>query len=87
MVMSLEQDFTRYPLSIYNRVVKVILAFVIPFAFMNYFPATFFLDKTEDALHFSPEIGLFAPVVGLICFGVAYAFWRVGLNRYEGVGH
>ena len=30
VVMSLEQDFTRYPISIYSRGVRIVLAFVLP---------------------------------------------------------
>ncbi len=54
VVMSLEQDFSRYPIRIYTRGVQVVLAFVLPFAFMNYFPATFLLHKTDDGLHSQP---------------------------------
>ncbi len=86
VVMSLEQDFTRYPISIYTRAVRVILAFVLPFAFMNYFPATFLLHKNEGALSLSPQLGLFTPLVGLVCFALAYGFWRLGLDRYQGTG-
>jgi ABC-2 type transport system permease protein len=86
MVMSLEQDFTRYPLSIYNRAVRVILAFVIPFGFMNYFPATYFLGKNETGLHLNPAVGLLTPVIGFAVSAGAYVFWRIGLNRYTGTG-
>jgi viologen exporter family transport system permease protein len=86
MVMSLEQDFTRYPLSIYNRAVRVILAFVIPFGFMNYFPATYFLGKNETGLHLNPAVGLLTPMIGFAVSAAAYAFWRIGLNRYTGTG-
>lgn len=86
VVMSLEQDFTRYPISIYTRAVSFILTFILPFAFMNYFPATFLLHKTDGALELSPQIGLLTPLVGVVWFGIAYAFWRVGLNRYQGTG-
>ena len=86
VVMSLEQDFTRYPISIYTRAVRFILAFILPFAFMNYFPATFLLHKHDGALSLSPQIGLLTPVVGLVWFGLGYAFWRIGLNRYQGTG-
>ncbi len=86
VVMSLEQDFSRYPISIYQRGVKVMLAFVLPFAFMNYFPATFLLHKTEDGFHLNPAVGLLTPLVGLAWLGAAYAFWRVGINRYQGTG-
>jgi ABC-2 type transport system permease protein len=86
VVMSLEQDFTRYPISIYTRAVRVILAFVFPFAFMNYFPATYLLQKAETGLSLAPQVGLLTPLVGLAWFALAYAFWRIGLNRYQGTG-
>ena len=86
VVMSLEQEFSRYPISIYQRGVRVILAFVLPFAFMNYFPATFLLHKSETGLHLNPAVGLFTPLVGAIVVCLSYAFWRVGLNRYQGTG-
>lgn len=86
VVMSLEQEFSRYPISIYQKGVRVVLAFVLPFAFMNYFPATFLLHKQEDGLHLNPAVGLCTPLVGIACLGVAYLFWRVGLNKYQGTG-
>jgi ABC-2 type transport system permease protein len=87
MVLQLEQEFTRYPLAIYSRGVRLLLAFVFPFAFMNYFPATFFLHKTENGLQLPPAVGLLTPVIGVVFVALAYLFWRAGLNRYEGVGH
>ncbi len=86
IVMSLEQDFTRYPISIYSRGVRVFLSFVFPFAFMNYFPATFLLHKTDGALALAPAVGLLTPVVGVVWFALAYAFWRRGLDHYKGTG-
>ncbi len=86
VIMSLEQDFSRYPISIYQRGVRVVLAFILPFAFMNYFPATFLLHKTEDGLHLNPAVGLLTPLVGCACLGLAYIFWRFGLDRYQGTG-
>ncbi|MBV8149259.1 MAG: ABC-2 family transporter protein [Candidatus Eremiobacteraeota bacterium] len=86
VVMSLEQDFTRYPISIYTRGVRFVLTFVLPFAFMNYFPATFFLQKAETGLHLNPAIGLLTPAIGLAWFAVSYGFWRIGLRHYQGAG-
>jgi ABC-2 type transport system permease protein len=86
VVMSLEQDFTRYPISIYTRGVRFVLAFVLPFAFMNYFPATFLLHKAETGLFLSPWVGTLTPVVGAVWVCAAYAFWRFGLNHYQGTG-
>jgi ABC-2 type transport system permease protein len=87
IVLQLEQEFTRYPLAVYSRGVRLLLAFVFPFAFMNYFPATFFLHKTENGLSLPPAIGLLTPLIGIVFVAGAYTFWRAGLNRYGGVGH
>jgi ABC-2 type transport system permease protein len=84
--MSLEQEFSRYPISIYQRGVRLVLTFVLPFAFMNYFPATYLLHKSEDGLHLNPSIGLLTPFVGVVIAAVSYAFWRIGINRYQGTG-
>ncbi len=85
-LMSLEQEFSRYPISIYQRSVRIVLTFILPFAFMNYFPATFLLGKSEDGLQLNPAVGLLTPVVGTLALTVSYFFWRVGLNRYQGTG-
>jgi len=85
-VMSLEQDFTRYPISIYARGVRIVLSFVLPFAFMNYFPATFLLQKQETGLGLNPAVGLLTPAIGVAWFIVSYAFWRFGLRHYQGTG-
>jgi ABC-2 type transport system permease protein len=86
VVMSLEQDFTRYPISIYTRGVRFVLTFLLPFAFMNYFPATYFLQKADTGLHFNPAVGLLTPVIGMIWVTGAYAFWLLGLRHYQGTG-
>lgn len=87
MVLQLEQEFTRYPLSIYGRGVRLLLAFVIPFGFMNYFPASYFLNKATNGIDLPVSIGLATPLIGIAFLIVAYAFWHFGLKRYQGVGH
>jgi ABC-2 type transport system permease protein len=86
VIMSLEQDFTRYPITIYSRGVRFFLSFVFPFAFMNYFPATFLLHKSDGGFSLSPQIGLLTPLVGVLWFSLSYAFWRIGINHYKGTG-
>jgi ABC-2 type transport system permease protein len=86
VVMSLEQDFTRYPISIYTRGVRIVLTFVLPFAFMNYFPATYFLQKTDAGMYLNPAVGLLTPAIGLAWLAASYAFWLTGLRHYQGTG-
>jgi ABC-2 type transport system permease protein len=87
IVLQLEQEFTRYPLSIYSRGVRLLLAFVIPFGFMNYFPASYFLQKADNGLGLPLAVGILTPAIGVAFVIVAYVVWRFGLQRYQGVGH
>jgi ABC-2 type transport system permease protein len=87
IVIQLEQEFTRYPISIYSRGVRLLLTFVVPFAFMNYFPARFFLHKAHEGAMLPAGVGLLTPAIGIVFVAIAYVFWRVGLNRYSGVGN
>jgi ABC-2 type transport system permease protein len=87
IALQLEQEFTRYPITIYSRGVRLLLTFALPFAFMNYFPAAYLLHKPGSGLGLPPQAGLFTPLIGVLFVTVAYAFWRYGLNRYQGAGH
>jgi ABC-2 type transport system permease protein len=58
---------------------------VLPYAFINFYPAQFILGK-EDYLGFPPVLVYLTPAVGIILFVVAYQFWRVGLNHYKSTG-
>ena len=70
----------------YTKGVRLVLTFLLPYAFMNYFPATFLLHKTETALNLSPQVGLLTPIIGATWFALSYAFWRTGLKHYQGTG-
>jgi ABC-type uncharacterized transport system permease subunit len=45
------------------------------------------LHRDDGGFGLPPQAGLLTPVVGLVFAAAAYAFWRFGLNRYQGVGH
>ncbi|MFV9510605.1 ABC transporter permease [Tepidibacillus sp. LV47] len=77
------KNLMNYPLSIYPRIVQWFLIFVIPFAFVNYFPSLLLLGKTGD---FPSFFGFFSPFVGIIFFYLCWRFWMKGLDRYKGTG-
>ena len=80
------RKFAIYPLSIYNRVIQSVLIFVVPFAFVNYFPAQFFLHKADMVVY--PEWLMYiSPVVGVTLYLLAYAFWRFSLRFYKSTGN
>lgn len=77
--------FIEYPISIYDKFIQVLLTFIIPLAFVNFFPASYLLDKTGETL-FHPVLQYGSPVVGIILFLLAYKFWTIGVNKYESTG-
>jgi len=79
------ERFLTYPISIYNRFVQILLTFIIPYAFINFYPAQFILDK-DDFLGFPPFFAFLTPAVGALVFFIAYKFWNHGLNHYKSTG-
>lgn len=78
------KSLMNYPLSIYPRVIQVLVTFVLPFAFVNYLPALLLLDKTSN--NFSPFWGCLSPLVGVLFFWLCLRFWMLGLDRYKSTG-
>ncbi len=74
-------DFAKYPVTIYNNVVKVIITYILPFAFTAYYPAGYFL-RGQD--------GLFSVVgtilISVTLFGISLFVWNKGVKSYESAG-
>lgn len=73
--------FSRYPVTIFSPVVRLFLTFVMPFAFVAFYPAAYFVGAPEFR-----RVGLLTPAVGLVVFGAAYAIWKRGVRRYASTG-
>jgi ABC-2 type transport system permease protein len=74
-------NYGRYPVGIYNRALRMLLTWVIPFAFVGFYPAAYFLRRDTYWLWAAAT-----PVMGVLFFGIAVAVWRAGLKRYHGTG-
>ena len=77
--------FIRYPITIYPLFLQVLLTCVLPYAFINFFPAQFFLGKTDFSI-FSPFFQYLTPLVGAAAFGFSLWFWNWGLKKYQSTG-
>jgi ABC-2 type transport system permease protein len=75
----------QYPLGIYGSWLRRIFAYVIPVAFVNYFPAVYVLDR-QDRLGFPSWAPFASPVVAVIAAVAAGAAWRVGIRHYRSTG-
>jgi ABC-2 type transport system permease protein len=78
--------FAGYPLSIFPKVIQQLLIFVVPFAFVNYFPAQFFLHKA-DMNYFWNGFMYLSPLVALLLFTAVSIFWHISLKKYTSTGN
>ena len=76
---------SQYPISIYGEWVRRFLAFVVPMAFVCYFPSLYVLDK-EDTLGFPRAFQFASPLVAVAAAIVAGVVWTRAVRRYRSVG-
>ena len=80
------RKFACYPISIFHKVIQWILIYLVPFAFVNYFPAQFLLRK-DDLKLFWEGCMYITPLVGVIMMVISYYAWQYGLNSYSSTGN
>ncbi len=73
--------FSRYPVTIYGAGVRLFLTFVIPFAWVAFYPAAWFLGSEEFS-----RLAWFTPVVGALVFSGAVKIWNFGMQNYSSTG-
>lgn len=79
------RNFISYPVSVYNKWVQVILTFIVPYAFVNYYPAQLFLNKPGETL-FHPLLKYGTPIVGVLLLIISILIWNIGINKYQSTG-
>jgi len=80
------RDFlTQYPLPIYGVVLRRVLAFVVPLAFVSFFPALYVLGK-RDPFTSLGVIRFLSPLVAAGTLVVARLAWRAGVRHYRSTG-
>ncbi len=78
--------FAGYPISIFHKSIQMLMIYVVPFAFVNYFPAQYLLRKPDMAQY--PTLFLYlTPVLGVGMYLLAYAFWRYSIRYYKSSGN
>lgn len=78
------RSLTEYPLVIYPKWIKIILTYVFPWAFINYYPALIILGKESTKLDIA--LGWLSPLVGITFLSIALLVFNKGLKRYAGAG-
>lgn len=76
-------SFARYPLTIFNTGVRVVLTIILPYAFIAFYPAQAIFGKTPL---FHPVLQYISPLIGLVLCFITYRFFIYATNKYQGSG-
>ena len=76
-------DFAKYPSGIYVKGVRFLITWIIPFAFVAYLPASYFLVSGTSAFS---TIGMEC-VLARVFFAIAYGVFTAGTRAYESAGN
>lgn len=79
------KEFTNYPITVFPKGIQFMLTFILPFAFMNFYPASALLDKTIPAGYPGVLPYLSLPV-GALVFALSIMLWNWGLKHYKSTG-
>ncbi|WP_327637133.1 ABC transporter permease [Kribbella sp. NBC_00482] len=79
------QTMTQYPLTVFGKQIVWAVTFVVPLAFVNYYPVLYVLGKPAP-LGLPSWIGLLSPLVAAVMVALASLAWRAGLRRYRSTG-
>jgi ABC-2 type transport system permease protein len=75
----------QYPVNIFGPWLRRLVVYVIPLAFVAYFPALYVLGK-EDALGLPRAFQFASPLVAVAAGLAGWALWRTAVRRYRSVG-
>jgi ABC-2 type transport system permease protein len=76
---------TAYPITIFAPWLRVLFCFVVPSAFVAYYPVLAILGK-PDPLGLPGRLAYASPLVALAAAGVAALVWRTAVRHYQGAG-
>lgn len=78
-------ELMAYPMPIYQDWMRRFFTYIIPAAFLNYYPALYFLDK-PDPFHLPAWAPFLAPLAGFGVLAASLAFWGFGIRHYQSSG-
>ncbi len=76
---------TQYPMTIFPREVLKALTFLVPLAFVNWYPCLYLLDR-PDPFGMPSWFCLLSPVAALATLCLALLAWRTGVRHYTSTG-
>lgn len=74
-------EFAKYPTTIYSNIIKILVTYIIPFAFTGYYPSIYFLTGENPFFNIGGTV-----IISLIFLIISVAIWNKGLKAYESAG-
>lgn len=75
------RDYAKYPITIFNPVLRFLFTFIIPVSFIAYYPSLVFLRPDNI-----PLLTFASPFLGFLWFWGSYKIWMKGALSYSGTG-
>jgi ABC-2 type transport system permease protein len=75
----------QYPVNIFGPWLRRLVIFVIPIAFVSYFPSLYILGK-PDELGFPRALQFASPLVAVVAVAGGGLLWRAAVRHYRSVG-
>ncbi|WP_407269902.1 ABC transporter permease [Radiobacillus sp. PE A8.2] len=75
-------NYGRYPVDIYNKIIRFVLTWILPFAFVGVYPAAYFLGRENWYMY-----AFLTPVMGIGFFSISILLWNIGVTKYRGAGN
>ena len=74
------KNIAKYPMGIYKKGILLFFTFIIPYAFVNYYPLLYLLGKSTKVIY------AFSPLIVLLYLIPAFISFKVGINKYTSAG-
>lgn len=74
------KNLAQYPIGIYKKGVIFFFTFIIPYAFINYYPLLYFIDKTDNILY------MLSPLLVFVFLIPCLLSFKIGLKHYSSTG-
>jgi ABC-2 type transport system permease protein len=78
-------EMSQYPMSIYPSWFRRFFIFVVPLAFVSYYPALHLLGRADD-LGLPDALHYLAPVASALFLAAARSIWGFGVRHYQSTG-
>ena len=75
------KDYAKYPITIFSPVFRFIFTYIIPIAFIAFYPGIMVLRPSEISV-----LSWLSPFISAVFFYLAYKLWMYGASKYNGTG-